>query len=278
MRIRRSWPELTPVDDVNELMARLVHIFDCAAQRALEAQNRFCVGLQQSTPQPFFNRLRSHSRLELSAWRRTHLFSVDQYCDASNSHNGRHNPVTCECAARIPVPAENVHRICAECRSCEFTASAYECRIRNLVRGGRNGVSQFDLLLLQMDAEGRIASLVPDSYAFYESQRLVWVTRFTGAGITQITITHPVLHAASHIAVVVSGHEKAVTLREVFLAEPDAVRYPVHALWPVLDKVTWLVDRAAAKFLPPSAVSQTAGQTPWPTGGSIPLGKGKDGR
>jgi len=27
------------------------------------------------------------------------------------------------------------------------------------------------------------------------------------------------------------------------------VRYPVHALWPILNKVTWLVDKEAAKSL-----------------------------
>jgi len=27
------------------------------------------------------------------------------------------------------------------------------------------------------------------------------------------------------------------------------VRYPIHTLWPILNKVTWLVDSKAAKFL-----------------------------
>jgi len=47
----------------------------------------------------------------------------------------------------------------------------------------------------------------------------------------------------------VSGEEKAAILKEVLTSEPDEVRYPIHVLWPVIDKVTWLIDREAAKLL-----------------------------
>jgi 6-phosphogluconolactonase/glucosamine-6-phosphate isomerase/deaminase len=55
-----------------------------------------------------------------------------------------------------------------------------------------------------------------------------------------------VLRAAKRLAVLVSGPEKAGILREVLTGEPDEVRYPIHVLWPVLEKVLWLVDRDAA--------------------------------
>jgi 6-phosphogluconolactonase/glucosamine-6-phosphate isomerase/deaminase len=51
------------------------------------------------------------------------------------------------------------------------------------------------------------------------------------------------------LVILVSGEEKAEILKEVLTIEPDEVRYPIHTLWSVLDKVTWLVDRAAAKNL-----------------------------
>jgi len=35
-------------------------------------------------------------------------------------------------------------------------------------------------------------------------------------------------------------------LKEVLTSDPDDVRYPIHVLWPILDKVTWLVDSDAA--------------------------------
>jgi 6-phosphogluconolactonase/glucosamine-6-phosphate isomerase/deaminase len=49
--------------------------------------------------------------------------------------------------------------------------------------------------------------------------------------------------------VLVSGEEKAAILKEVLTHEPDEVRYPIHTLWSILNKVTWLVDSKAAQFL-----------------------------
>ena len=67
--------------------------------------------------------------------------------------------------------------------------------------------------------------------------------------LNRITLTHPVLRAASHLAILVSGPEKAGILKKVLISEPDEVQYPIHALWPILDRVTWLVDKEAAKSL-----------------------------
>jgi 6-phosphogluconolactonase/glucosamine-6-phosphate isomerase/deaminase len=47
----------------------------------------------------------------------------------------------------------------------------------------------------------------------------------------------------------VSGEEKATILKEVLTSKPDDVRYPIHVLWPILNKVTWLIDKNAAKLL-----------------------------
>ena len=107
------------------------------------------------------------------------------------------------------------------------------------------------MFLLQLGADGHIASLYPDTYAFFETKRLVCASYFMDARHTRITLTHEVLHAASRIAILVCGREKAAILREIFTRESNIARYPVHALWAILDKVTWLIDRDAAKFLLP---------------------------
>jgi len=66
---------------------------------------------------------------------------------------------------------------------------------------------------------------------------------------SRITLTYPVLRVANHLVVLVAGREKAEILKTVFTTEQDEVKYPIHILWPVLDKVTWLVDVDAAKLL-----------------------------
>ena len=87
------------------------------------------------------------------------------------------------------------------------------------------------------------------SYAPFDTHNIACVVYVLDEKLNRITLTHPVLCAASHLVVLVSGPEKADILKEVLTNEPDEVRYPIHTLWPALDKVTWLVDRDAAKYL-----------------------------
>ena len=94
-----------------------------------------------------------------------------------------------------------------------------------------------------MGADAHIASLFPDTYAFFDTKDLVRVIYFMDSRRTRITVSNRVLRAAFHTVVLVTGEEKATILREVLTSEPDEVRYPIHAIWPILEKVTWLVKQ-----------------------------------
>ena len=83
----------------------------------------------------------------------------------------------------------------------------------------------------------------------FDKDDLACVVYVLDEKLNRITLTAPVLCAASHLLMLISGEEKSDILKEVLASEPDDVRYPIHVLWPVLDKVTWLVDEAAAKLL-----------------------------
>ena len=108
---------------------------------------------------------------------------------------------------------------------------------------------KFDLIVLGMGAEGHTGSLFPNSYAPFDTEDLACVVYVLDEKLNRITLTHPVLRAASHLVVLVCGQEKEGILKTVLTSEPDEVRYPIHVLWPVLDRVTWLVDSTAAQSL-----------------------------
>ena len=104
-------------------------------------------------------------------------------------------------------------------------------------------------MVIGMGADGKTGRLFTKRYAYLDRDNVACVVYVLDGKLNRITLTHPVLCAAAHLAVLVSGKEKAGILKEVLTSEPDEVRYPIHILWPVLDKVVWLVDSDAAKLL-----------------------------
>jgi 6-phosphogluconolactonase len=104
-------------------------------------------------------------------------------------------------------------------------------------------------MILGMGPDGHIGSLLPNSYALFDTDDLVTVVYQMEGGLDRITLTHPVMCAARQLLVMVSGKEKAEIVRNVLVDRPDEVKYPVHTLWPILHKVVWLIDQDAAKLL-----------------------------
>ena len=142
-----------------------------------------------------------------------------------------------------------MHRIPTDFSDFNSAARRYEEIIRSVFDLDKKQIPQFDLIVLGMGSDGHTGSLFPNSYAAFDTNDLACVVYVLDEKLNRITLTHPVLCAASHLIVLVSGAEKASILKEVLTSEPDEIRYPIHTLWPVLDRVTWLVDNKAAQKL-----------------------------
>lgn len=243
---------LSIINSSQDLTQELLELFLSVAQEAIDIRGCCCVALPKNTLKSFLELFNSDSKLKSLPWNKIHFFWVDQCCRPHDCGKDDLCPVTLAFISKTNMPLKNIHQVCSRSRSCEFAASTYEQTISNIVRYKINGIPKFDLILLRMAPDGHIASLFPDTYAFFENKRLVWATHYMDARCTRITMTHPVLYAASQMAVMVSGREKAEILREIFTSEPNITRYPIHALWPILNKVTWMIHRDAAEFLSPS--------------------------
>jgi 6-phosphogluconolactonase len=173
--------------------------------------------------------------------------------------------------SRVPVPPEHIHRIPAEVKSAEEAASTYEHTVRAAfgldakdgpaaADGGDHAPGpptaawpRFDLILLGLGPDGHVASLFPGSDALLEKRRLVaapWVERLHAH---RITLTLPVLNAAACVLFLVSGGDKAETLRGVLEAPTGTASYPAQLVRPAEGSVVWLVDRDAAARLIPGA-------------------------
>jgi len=243
-------PNVEIVSDLESLAHRSVELFVADAQKAIKAKNTFYVAISGGhTPQPFYELLGTLPQAKNLPWDSIQLFWVDERCVPPDSQWSNYKLAADTFLAKVAIPEENVHRIPTEHSDFEFAARCYEETIREVFGLKENQVPEFDLIVLGMGAEGHTGSLFPNSYAPLDKEDLACVVYVLDEKLNRITLTHPVLCGAAHLAVLVSGDEKAGILKEVLTSEPDEVHYPIHILWPILDKVTWLADSRAAKLL-----------------------------
>ncbi|MGD8500228.1 MAG: 6-phosphogluconolactonase [Phycisphaerales bacterium] len=243
-------PNVEVVSDPESLAQRSVEIFVADAEKAIKAKDVFYVAVSGGhTPKRFFELLGEMPQADSLPWDRIQLFWVDERIVSADSQWSNYKLAADTFLAQVAIPPENVHRIPTEYGDFKAAARSYEETIRETFGLEAGQIPQFDLVVLGVCAEGHTGSLFPGSYATFDTEDLACVVYVLDEKLNRITLTHPVLRAASHLAILVSGSEKADILREVLTSEPDEVRYPVHALWPILNKVTWLVDKEAAKSL-----------------------------
>ena len=150
---------------------------------------------------------------------------------------------------KVPIPPENVHRVSGE--ECDYNTAVrqYEEAIRSVFKISEGQIPKFDLIVLGMGNDGHIGSLFPNSCALFDTTDLACAVYVMDGGYSRITLTSPVITAAGHLIILISGSEKAEILRDVLQDEPDEVKYPIHTLWPILEKVTWFVDSDAGRYL-----------------------------
>lgn len=186
---------------------------------------------------------------EQIAWDETHFFFSDERHVPPDHPESNYRMVNEAMFSRVPVRAENVHRIHAENPAADAAATAYESDLRKFFG---EAIPAFDLILLGLGEDGHTASLFPDSCALQETERLVvapWVEKFNAY---RITLTLPVLNNGRCVIFLVTGASKAEILGEIINADkkpnnkPDL--YPAQAISPTNGAVSWLVDKAAARL------------------------------
>ena len=243
-------PNVQIASDSENLAHQAVQLFVSAALDAIRSRDRFCVAISGGrTPERFFKLLAVAPDAQSLAWENVHVFWVDERYVPPDSPDSNYRLAADTFLRKVALPPENIHRIATEYEDIGEAALAYEQTLREVfgLRDGRT--PEFDLIVLGMGADGHTASLMPNSRTMFNVHDLVCPVHVSGGGFNRVTLTPQVLLAAKRLVVLVSGQEKAQTLKEVLTGEPDEVKYPIHVLWPALNKIVWLVDRDAASRL-----------------------------
>lgn len=135
------------------------------------------------------------------------------------------------------------HPVPTDLASPELSAEAYAAVLNQLCRGNP---PRFDVILLGLGDDGHTASLFPGTAAPTVIDRAV--TLGEGKGLPRITLTAPVLSAASQVIVLVSGANKRQALQRLLDPAEPPERTPARLVSPE-SVVSILADAPAAAGL-----------------------------
>lgn len=224
--------------------------FERRVHRRLAGDRRFSAVLAGgSTPRALYELLAGEPHRGRIPWVRVHLFWSDERTVPPNHEESNFGMAWEAMISKLTIPPGNVHRIRGEIDP-EVAAREYERELGGFFDLERNeGLPRFDLALLGMGEDGHTASLFPDSPALKERDRWVVAARVEKAGGSRITLTCPVLENAACIIFLVTGENKAETLKQVVEGREHSTRHPAGLIRPRDGELFWYVDRAAARDL-----------------------------
>jgi 6-phosphogluconolactonase len=204
-----------------------------------------------STPLALYNLLSSEPYSEQIAWDRLHIFFGDERSVPPDHPESNYRKAHQSLISRVPLLPENIHRIPAEL-SPERAADVYEEKLlayfSSQIDTSENGSPSFDLVLLGMGDDGHTASLFPGSPAIREESRWVAAYYVDKLAAWRITLTPAILNRAGRVLFLVAGAGKRDTLQRVIYGSYQPERYPAQIIQPGDNRLTWLVDEAAASL------------------------------
>lgn len=249
MRDLRIFPD--PERLASAAAEQIVELADLAIQRS----NRFNLMLAGgSTPAAAYSLLASPRYSKQVDWKRVFLFWGDERAVPPEHPESNFGMVTETLLKFVPIPPRNVHRIQGEIPPTE-SAARYQSELQEHFLNGeiKRRFGSFDLVLLGMGADGHTASLFPNSPVLGE--KVNWVSPVKHLSpppplVDRVTVTLPLINAASQATFLVAGLDKSECLKQVLSNQGiQNEALPASLVAPVKGGVTWLVDRAAADGL-----------------------------
>lgn len=222
-------------------------MFVDSAARAIAASGRFTVALSGgSTPKIMYEALAAEAYASQVDWNRVHIFWGDERCVPPTDERSNYR-MACEALLdHVRIPGVNIHRMEGETEPAAAAAAAYERQLADVFGGV---VPRFDLVLLGLGENGHIASLFPDMPVLFDENRIVEGYYVDEIDMWRITLTVPVINAASSVAFLVAGSNKASIVNRVLEGERDPSTIPAQLVSPRDGTVLWMLDDAAASAI-----------------------------
>ena len=206
-----------------------------------------------NTPAQLFRLLASDEfRLSID-WASTHLYWSDERCVPPDHPDSNFGMAQRELLQHISIPAGNIHRMKADVADLDRAAKDYEETLRQNLPLTSGGFPCFDLIFLGMGSDGHTASLFPGAlFPGSEDPRQTsdwvvspYVEKFQAH---RMTLTLPVLNAAREVIFLVTGADKAESLRTVVEGTRNPP-LPAQLVTVTNGHRLFLIDESAASLL-----------------------------
>ena len=238
--------ELMIAKDPDELSRELAGWMTGYIRKVLEKKNFFSLVLSGGdTPKKLYQVLGTDPFKKNIEWDRIHFFWGDERLVPFSDERNNAKMVFDHLLSHVPAAREQVHVINTD-REPLIAAAEYEKLLKDYFKESKHS---FDLVLLGLGDNAHTLSLFPGYDVILEKKHWVRAFYLGEQKMYRITLTAPVINAASEIAFVVSGEGKAVAMRHVLEESHDPGIYPAQAIKPVNGGLFWWVDEAAAKNL-----------------------------
>ena len=233
--------KLDVAPDAEQLARRCAERVASLIDLALDERDRAQIALSGgSTPAAAYR----HLNAEHLPWNRVDVVLGDErWVPASDPASNARMLSETLLAADGPGAGARFHPVPTELESPEASVEAFEQYVRQLCPGDP---PIFDVMLLGLGEDGHTASLFPGTPATTVRDRAVTIG--AGKGLERITLTAPVLSAARHVIVLVSGAAKRQALQRLLDPAEPAERTPAKLVQP-RTPVLVLADAAAAEGL-----------------------------
>jgi 6-phosphogluconolactonase len=219
------------------------------AHDLLAERGRFTLALSGgSTPRRLYQLL---AEADLD-WSRVEVFFGDERCVPPDHADSNYRMAREALLDPARVPEHRVHRMRGELEPAA-AAAAYEDELRAVLAPPPGVAPSIDLVLLGLGDDGHTASLFPGTAALDEDRRWVVANRVPQLDAWRLTMTYPLLNAASAVAFLVAGSSKREAVERILAPDPDDGAHgdarellPAARVRPASGRLIWMLDAAAA--------------------------------
>lgn len=194
-----------------------------------------------STPKILFDYLATRY-VDSEVWSKMHFYWGDERCVPPTDDQSNYKMTKERLFDQVSIPEGNIHRILGESDPTAEAQRYGQVLVEQMAT--KNGLPVFDMIILGMGEDGHTASIFPHQIELLDSELICDVADHPESGQKRVTLTGPVINAASEVVFLVTGAGKQPKINEIYHRSGDWKSYPAAHIQAV-GRQFWYVDAQA---------------------------------